>query len=118
MDLEKLKQLLQDESFKTKLFSLEDASQIQQLLSDNGIELSIEEIEQTKDFIQRYNDNKLTPDEQKTLNMYLENGEDALSDEQLEAVNGGFVGWAIFGVILVCATVAGMAYHDATGRSW
>lgn len=117
-NMNKLKELLQDESFATKLFNLDDPKDIQKLLSDNGVELSIEEIEQTKDFVQRYNDSKLTEAEKKAVDAYLENDGDALSDEQLEAVNGGFIGFAIFGLVLAVGAISGMVYHDVTGRSW
>lgn len=102
MNLKKLQELLQDESFTNKLFNLEDAKDAQKLFRENGIELSIEELEQTKDLMDRFQNGELTPQEKSKIETYTqENGE--LNDQDLENVTGGELIFAICTLLTVAA---------------
>lgn len=121
MNINKLKEVLNDQEFVEKLFGLENVNDIQNTLSEKGIDLSIEEIEATKDMLIRYQNNELTEQEKKIIeNAQTEN--DELNEDQLEAVTGGsfFIFMIVIAALSTTVLVGGMAAktHVQTRGRW
>lgn len=119
MDIKKLNEVLKDESFVKQLLQLETVNQVQQALADKGVNLTIEEIEAIKDIIQRYENDQLSEQEKQQLETINTLNTDELSDNDLQAVTGGFIT-----VILTVAaitigtvgTITGISYYLAYRR--
>ena len=54
MNLERMKEVLADEAFVKRLFSLETAEEVQEALLQKDVELTLEEIEQAAGLLNRY----------------------------------------------------------------
>lgn len=106
MNLKKLKEVLADEAFVKKLFTLETAQEVQEVLSQKGVELTVEEIEQAADFLNRYQAGELSEKEEKAMETVKRHQDGELSEEELEEVAGGFLtGLFVMAVIMLVGTI-------------
>lgn len=101
----KLKALFEDKEFGAKFREIEDFAEMKKLFADNGVEISDEDLKKGLEIVLKNAENQNT---------------DELTEEQMEEVSGGFVGWIIFGG--ACAVVSGVsayklrkALNSATG---
>ena len=116
MNLERMKEVLTDEAFVKRLFSLETAEEVQEALLQKDVELTLEEIEQAAGLLNRYQAGDLSEKEEKAIEAAQSHQDGELSDEELEEVAGGFV-WFVFMALAICACVtAGML--KATNTRW
>ena len=106
-NIEKLKEIFADKDFTAKVLEMETPEEVQKAISNKGVDLTIEEIESVKQAIINQSE-----------------GNEELSDDQLENVAGGFAistAIAIAGVI-TGAVSAGVALGNAvdkwTRRRW
>lgn len=107
-NVDKLKELFSDQKLCENLFALESNTDVQSFLNENGIALTLDEIDQIKDLLIRYQNEELTDEEKKLIDMYQVTGE--LSEEDLENVAGGeIVTLGVVGVIAVLA-IAGVSF--------
>ena len=79
---EQIKTLFENEAFVEKFTNAEDLSEIKQLFADNGVEMSDDEVKQ---FVE-------------AVLSLAEKGVGEMSEDQLDNVAGGFVGWVVLGV--------------------
>jgi len=86
---QKLQKLFNDEEFKNKFFSLKSAEDMSDELAKHDIDISAEELRKIYSLVKK-----------------KEAGE--LSDEELENVAGGFWPWLAGGLVIQCATTAGI----------
>lgn len=117
MDLNKIKEVLNDKEYVESLLKLETPQQVQESLASKGVDLTVEQINEIKDLIIRYQEDNLTDLEKQELKN-VQDGE--LSDDQLEAVSGGsiVIGLILVGVIAAeVGIVVGLGYLTKN-RSW
>lgn len=124
MDLKHIQEVLSDETFVSELVSKENVEDALALLKSKDIDLTQEDIVQIRDLLVRYSNNELTEKESELMHKYQQADVNELSDEQLESVNGGVLGFfacaAIAAVIAAVGGAAGIglanAYCDARIR--
>lgn len=105
MDLEKLKEVMQDEDFVKEILSRENPEEVQKLLEDKGISMSTAEIRQTAEIIEKVSSGEMTKEDLENR----ANGE--LSDDDLEEVAGGIAPFIVGLAVLAGANgvVGGLA---------
>lgn len=122
MDLIKVKEVFSDQEFVKELFDLDEPLDVQKALREKDVEVSIEEIETMRDVIVRYQNDQLTDQEKKLLEM-SEKNDDELSDDLLESVSGGsltvatlFAIYCIGTALIVGSSTAGVVHLTTRGR--
>ncbi|MBQ9480084.1 MAG: hypothetical protein IJU71_11100, partial [Selenomonadaceae bacterium] len=100
MDKEKITALMQDEAFVKELVGQEDVEDVRKLFASKGVELTVEQIDEIR----------------KGVAARVGDGDEELSDDQLENVSGGFAD-AITGVIDAIIAVGDLV-HTVTRRRW
>lgn len=107
MDLNEIKEVLSDQDFTKEIMQCETAQEVKDKLASKGVDLSIEQINEVSDLMNRYQNGQLSAEEQKAMALYTSDN-DVLSDEELEAVNGGVFELVIGAVLIgICALLYG-----------
>lgn len=90
----KVKELFENKDFAQKFNAAQDFAEVKALFATNGVEIADEELKQLIEAM---------------LTQVEKNADTELSEEQMDAVAGGFVEWVIAGA--VCAVVAGVSAY-------
>lgn len=90
----KVKELFENQEFAQKFNAAEDFAEVKALFVENGVEIADEELKQLIEAM---------------LAQVEKNADTELSEDQMDAVAGGFVEWVIAGAVF--ATVAGVSAY-------
>ena len=119
MNLERMKEVFEDEAFVKELLTLETAQEVQEALSQKGVELTVEEIEQVADLLSRHQTRELSEKEEKILEGLNRYQAGELSEEELQEVAGGSVTLCIIVTSIFMALFGGgTGLYLGTGGRW
>lgn len=97
--MEKIKEVFTDTEFVQELFQLETLQEVQQALSEKGVDLTNEEISTIRECLIKIESGEISPElVEKLVNR---SSEEELSEEELELISGGFLGFGTAFVLTV-----------------
>ena len=114
MNIEKMKEVLSDETFFKSLFELETVAEVQAALREKGVELSEDEILGVRELFLKVESGEISAEQLEKWGEQAGSGE--LSEELLEQVSGGIATIVAAGVVVfltrvgAAAVVAGTIY--------
>ena len=113
MNIEKMKEVLSDETFFKSLFELETVAEVQAALREKGIELTEEEILGVRDLLIKVEEGGISAEQLESWAAQAEDGE--LTEEMLELVSGGLLISSLLIGIAITTAATGVAVGTTVG---
>lgn len=112
MNIEKIKEALNDKAFAASLVNLDTAEAIQAALKEKGLDVSEQDSRAILDALTKVKSGEISKEQIEKLHQQAENSE--LSEEALEQVAGGLgiFGWVV--VIVVGVVIGGLTGATAS----